>query len=82
MDTRLIDRTLSILTSVSIDRHAQSQAINKVEGMASYVMMRRLTQPPAICRCDDCPITITQLSLQGPTQHVVPHLNIIKTLLK
>ena len=44
--TRLIDRTLPILTSASVGVHAQPQVNNKVEGMASCVMMRHLTQPP------------------------------------
>ena len=53
------------------DSHSstQSQAINKVERTTNCVMTCHLTPPPAACKCDDCPITITQSSLQGPTQH-------------
>ncbi|KAL6319687.1 hypothetical protein AAG906_026752 [Vitis piasezkii] len=40
------ERTLPILTSALVGVHAQPQVNNKVEGMASYVMMRHLTQPP------------------------------------
>ncbi|RVW69681.1 hypothetical protein CK203_059480 [Vitis vinifera] len=40
------ERTLPILTFASVGVHAQPQVNNKVEGMASCVMMRHLTQPP------------------------------------
>ena len=63
VDTRLIDETLLTLMSASIDKHAQPQAINKVEGTASCVMTCRMTQPLAACRCDDCLITTAQSSL-------------------
>ena len=75
-DTRLTDETLPILTSTSVDRHAQSQAINKVEGAASCVMTCRLTKPPTACRCDDCPVTTLQSSLQGLTQHYEAWLHV------
>ena len=65
VDTKLTDETLPILTSTSVDRHAQSQAINKVEGTVSCVMKRRLTQSPTACRYDDCPVTIVQYHYKG-----------------
>ena len=84
-DTRLIDETLPILTSASVGVHAQSQVINKVERMASYVMTCFLTQPPTalqrwwlLWHC--CAIIITwanSASLSHP-----PPWNIIKAWLK
>ena len=64
-NTILTDETLPILTSASVDRHVQSQVINKIERATSCVMTRHLTQPPATCRCDDCLVTTSQSSLQG-----------------
>ena len=69
VDTRLTDETLPILMSTSIDKHAQSQAINKVEGTTNCVMTRHLTQPPVTYKYDDCPVTTAQSSLQEPAQH-------------
>ena len=68
-NTKLIDESLPILTSTLVYRHTQSQAVNKVEGMASCVMTHCLTQLPTACICDDCPITIAQSLVQVSIQH-------------
>ena len=84
VDTRLTDETLPILMSTSVNRRAQSQATNKVEGTANCVMTHRLIAPNRLqmwwLPCHYCAI-ITRRA-RSALRSLVPHLNIIKTLLK
>ena len=83
-DTRLTDGILPILTSISVDRHVQSQVIKKIERTTSCVMTHRLTQPPTVLQlwwlpCHYCVIITTKVS-SAPL--CLPSLSIIKALLK
>ena len=83
-DIKLTDETFLILTSASVGKHAQSQAINKCEGMTSYVMMCLSDTTP------NCPtgvmivmslLRIITAKASSSLQSLVLPLNIIKTLL-